>query len=164
MKKIHWSVKAAYVYLVFFLMIQILAFIYTTYKTIQIKKAYIEFEAQDVQQSKKDDSTDAYFEFNMTEYFCESVQPISDAGKIAKTATPILVLNVSVSAITTLFLILPTFVMDKITEYVYKCGGNIDIDTFRKFRCIIFVINTLIIFFDLYATKVYWDFANAFIK
>lgn len=67
--------------------------------------------------------------------------------------------------LTTLFLILPHFVMDKIEDYVYKYyGKNIDTDVFNKFCWIMFVVNTLIIFFDFYATKSYWDFANAFIK
>lgn len=153
-KNIHWLVIAAYTYVVFFLTVQILAFIYTTYQANQIKKAYYEYEAQEAHQLKED-SVDEYFEI---------IKPIIDAGETSKTAIPILVLNIKVSVFTTLFLILPNFVKDKITDYVYKCGGNIDIDAFSKFSRIILIINILIAFFDFYETKTYWDFANAFIK
>lgn len=163
-KKTHWSVIVAYVYLVFFLVVQISAFIHTSYQAKQIEKAYNRYKAQETSQLEEENSNGEWQVFDTVEYFKENIKSIIDAGEIAKTATPILVLNIWVSMFTTLFLILPHFVMDKIEDYVYKYSGNIDIDVFNKFCWIMFVVNTLIIFFDFYATKSYWDFANAFIK
>lgn len=55
-KKTHWSVIVAYVYLVLFLVVQISAFIYTSYQAKQIEKAYNRYKAQETSQSEEENS------------------------------------------------------------------------------------------------------------
>lgn len=163
-QRIHWSVIVAYFYCVLILLVNISALAYTDYEAKQIKKNYDEYKQQQQAEQVEQDNYNQYPILDTKNSLKESVQPILDAGEAAKTATPILLLNIGVSLFTSVLLLLPTFFIKKVEDFVYKYDASINIDAYQKFILIIFICNLLVIFFDFLTVKSYFDFANAIVK
>lgn len=162
-QKAHWSVIVAYFYCIFILLVNVSAFVYTDYKANEIEKVYNEHKQQTAEQVSPTDQSQ-YPIFDSAKFFKESLQPITNAGEAAKTATPILILNIGVGLITSTLLLLPKFLMSKVENFVSSYGADFNVDAYQKFVLIVFVCNIILIFFDFFAVKSYCDFANALVK
>lgn len=162
-QKTHWSVIVAYFYCIFILLANVSAFGYTDYKANQIEKVYNEHKQQQTEQVSPSDQSQ-FPVFDSAKFFKESLKPITNAGEAAKTATPILILNIGVGLITSTLLLLPKLLMNKVENFVSSYGADFNVDAYQKFVLIIFACNLILIFFDFFAVKSYCDFANALVK
>lgn len=158
----HPAVLVARIYLVILLVINLSLTIWANCVSFRIQQNILELPSQQntTQESTIPNSSIDVFT-GIDEDAKESLKPIIQAGEEAKTATPIFIVGIFASLITTTLMIYPKYCMDSTTNHLPLF--DMDFESIDKFWRIVVICNIALFVFDLLGTIGYWDFASALI-
>lgn len=156
------AIWAARIYLIVLLVINLSVLLWANCESFQIHQNYNKSlsEQEKVQESTAPSVENDFFA-EIIEEAREDLKPLMQAGEIAKTATPIFVVGVFASLLSTTLMIYPKYCMDSIVKHLHLFDMDFEeIDSFWK---IAIVCNIALLVFDIIGAMGYWDFAKAFI-
>lgn len=155
-EEIHWSVKAAYIYFILILAVNLSC---TFWANIQSYNYKVEYQ-QRMEQSPTIESNLSVFPSDNP---LQGIKPLVHVQKVANTSIFIFIIGVLVSLVSECLLILPEYFMSQVERIVEK-DYSIDFDSCRRFQWLMVGCTFLLCIFDILGASGYWDFANAFIK